>query len=137
MKQRVPVSQIMSTKLITLNTTNTLYDAEKLLKENNLRHLPVVDGKKLIGIISLSDLLKISYTDVTDSDEVETVVYETYTIPQIMAKTLVTTPPSANIKEVTELLSKHSFHSVPVVENGELKGIVTTTDLLNYFLDQY
>ncbi|WP_292010441.1 CBS domain-containing protein [Chryseobacterium sp.] len=137
MKQRVPVSQIMSTKLITLNTTNTLYDAEKLLKENNLRHLPVVDGKKLIGIISLSDLLKISYTDVTDSDEVESVVYETYTIPQIMAKTLVTIPPSANIKEVTELLSKHSFHSVPVVEDGELKGIVTTTDLLNYFLAQY
>lgn len=44
MKQRVPVSQIMTKELVTLNPTQTLYDAEKLFKTHNIRHIPVVEG---------------------------------------------------------------------------------------------
>ncbi|MCP1302157.1 CBS domain-containing protein [Chryseobacterium sp. S0630] len=46
-----------------------------------------------------------------------------------MTKALVIVDPETTIKEVVEILSEHSFHSVPVVENGDLKGIVTTTDI--------
>lgn len=137
MKQRVPVSQIMSKELITLTQKDSLYDAENLFKKHNIRHLPVVENKKLIGVVSYSDLLKISYVDVTDDDDIESVVYDTYTVSQLMAKSPVSIPPNSTIKEATELLSKHSFHSIPVVEDEELVGIVTTTDLLNYFIDQY
>ena len=138
MKQRVPVSQIMATDVVTLNQKNSLYDAERLFRTHNIRHLPVVDGKTLVGVLSFSDLLKISYADVTEGDEdLESVVYDTHTILQVMAKVPTTVSPDTTIKEVVEVLSKHSFHSLPVTENGQLKGIVTTTDLLKYFLEQY
>lgn len=52
MKQRVPISQIMTTELILLNLTDDLYKAEKLFKKHKIRHLPVVSGKKIVGILS-------------------------------------------------------------------------------------
>jgi CBS domain-containing protein len=53
-----------------------------------------------------------------------------------MAKNLISVPPTATIKEVAELLAKKEFHALPVVSNNELVGIVTTTDLINYLIDQ-
>ncbi|SEI00255.1 CBS domain-containing protein [Paenimyroides aquimaris] len=139
MKQRVPVSQIMTKNLETLTTNQSLYEAESLFKKHGIRHIPVVEGKKIVGVLSYSDLLKISYADVTDNeDTVESVVYDMFTIPQVMAKVPLTVTAETTVKEVVEILAKQSFHSLPVVENdNELVGIVTTTDLLNYFLEQY
>ncbi|MCY1661307.1 CBS domain-containing protein [Chryseobacterium sp. SL1] len=142
MKQRIPVSQIMTKDLITLNVSNTLYDAEKLLKNHKIRHIPVVEDKKLLGVLSYSDLLKISYADVEEAEDVETdgvsaVVYDIFSISQVMTKSPMIVEPNTTIKEVVEILSEQTFHSIPVVENGELKGIVTTTDILKYLLKQY
>jgi acetoin utilization protein AcuB len=139
MKQRVPVSQIMTKNLETLTTNQSLYEAENLFKKHGIRHIPVVEGKSIVGVLSYSDLLKISYADVTEGeDAVESVVYDMFTIPQVMAKVPLTVTADTTVKEVVEILAKQTFHSLPVVENGnELVGIVTTTDLLNYFLEQY
>ena len=138
MKQRVPISQIMSKKLVTLNPTQSLYDAERLFKKHKIRHIPVVENDRIIGIVNYSDLLRISFANMTnDEDEVTSVVYDMYTIPQIMAKTPLTVTSDTTVKEVAEILSKQSFHSVPVLENDKLVGIVTTTDLINYLLEQY
>ncbi|MFC2450295.1 MAG: CBS domain-containing protein [Flavobacteriaceae bacterium] len=138
MKHRVPVSQIMTKDVVKLTTKNTLFDAEKLFKEHNIRHLPVVSGNQLIGILSYSDLLRISFSELSDNEEkVDTTVYNAYTIEQVMAKNPVGVSPDQTVRDVTEILSKQSFHSLPVVENGELKGVITTTDLLKYFLEQY
>ncbi len=138
MKHRVPVSQIMTKDVVKLTTKNTLFDAEKLFKEHNIRHLPVVSGNQLIGILSYSDLLRISFSELSDNEEkVDTTVYNAYTIEQVKAKNPVGVSPDQTVRDVTEILSKQSFHSLPVVENGELKGVITTTDLLKYFLEQY
>ena len=138
MKHRVPVSQIMTKDVVKLTTKNTLFDAEKLFKEHNIRHLPVVSGNQLIGILSYSDLLRISFSELSDNEEkVDTTVYNAYTIEQVMAKNPVGVSPDQTVRDVTEILLKQSFHSLPVVENGELKGVITTTDLLKYFLEQY
>ena len=138
MKHRVPVSQIMTKDVVKLTTKNTLFDAEKLFKEHNIRHLPVVSGNQLIGILSYSDLLRISFSELSDNEEkVDTTVYNAYTIEQVMAINPVGVSPDQTVRDVTEILSKQSFHSLPVVENGELKGVITTTDLLKYFLEQY
>ena len=138
MKHRVPVSQIMTKDVVKLTTKNTLFDAEKLFKEHNIRHLPGVSGNQLIGNLSYSDLLRISFSELSDNEEkVDTTVYNAYTIEQVMAKNPVGVSPDQTVRDVTEILSKQSFHSLPVVENGELKGVITTTDLLKYFLEQY
>ena len=138
MKHRVPVSQIMTKEVVTLTTKNNLSDAENLFKEHGVRHLPVVNGNQLIGVLSYSDLLKISFSELSDDEKrIDTAVFDMYTIEQVMAKNPVSVSPDKTIREVTELLAEQSFHSVPVTENGELKGVVTTTDLLKYFLEQY
>ena len=138
MKQRVPVSQIMTKELVTLNTTQSLYDAEGLFKEYNIRHIPVVEGDRILGVLSYSDLLRISFADVTEGEEdVSSVVYDMYTIPQIMAKAPITVQASTNVKEVAEILATQSFHSIPVLDGEKLVGIVTTTDLIKYLLEQY
>lgn len=134
----VPVSDIMTKDLIVLNPAQSLYEAEALFKKHKIRHIPVVESKKLLGILSHSDLLRISFADLTDEEDyVESVVYDMYTIDQVMAKAPLTVNADATVKEVAEVLSQQSFHSLPVVENDELVGIVTTTDLINYMLKQF
>lgn len=138
MKQRVPVTQIMTKDLVTLNPTESLYDAERLFNKHSIRHIPVVEGQRVVGVISRSDLLRISFADLTENEEaVESFVYDAYTIPQVMTRVPVTVESDTTVKEVAEILSKQSFHSIPVVEEGKLVGIVTTTDLINYLLEQY
>lgn len=139
MKKRTPVSAIMSKNVITLSSSDDLLLAEKLFKKEKIRHIPVVSGTEIKGILSYTDLLRISFADAADEDEkdVDTVVYNMFTIDQVMAKTLVTVNSSSTIKEVAEILSKKEFHALPVVDNNELVGIVTTTDLINYLLEQF
>jgi len=139
MKRRELVSKIMSTNLITVNLTNNLVDAEKLFSENNIRHIPVVNGDDIIGILSLTDLLRVSFVDTYGSDEsdVDTAVYNMLSIEQVMVKNLVSVSSSQTIKEVAGVLAKNEFHALPIVDGNKLVGIVTTTDLLNYLLEQY
>tara|TARA_R110001632_G_scaffold114733_4_gene226155 strand:+ start:19187 stop:19606 length:420 start_codon:yes stop_codon:yes gene_type:complete len=139
MKKRMPVSAIMTKDLITVNYSDDLTTAESLFKKHSIRHIPVVNGTEIIGMLSYTDLLRISYADAVyeDETEVDSMVYNMFTIEQVMAKKLVKVSPQATIKEVAEILSDNGFHALPVVEENELVGIVTTTDLINYLLEQY
>ncbi|MDT7830852.1 CBS domain-containing protein [Flavobacteriaceae bacterium S356] len=139
MKKRTPVSAIMTKNLVTINHTDDLTNAESLFKEHSIRHIPVVSGQEIIGMLSYTDLLRVSYADTVDEGEndVETVVFNMFTVEQVMAKNLVKVSPETTIKEVAEILSKNEFHALPVVQNYELVGIVTTTDLMNFLLDQF
>ncbi|MFZ9004900.1 MAG: CBS domain-containing protein [Bacteroidetes bacterium] len=137
---RIPVSSIMTTQLVVLNTTDSLEKAEHLFKKHRIRHIPVIEGQqRIVGMLSLTDLLRISFADgaYEDEEDIETVVYEMFSLPQVMAKNVKTVAPDTTIKEVAELLAKEEFHALPVVEEGHLVGIVTTTDLIKYLLNQY
>ena len=136
MKVIEPISKIMSTNIIALNRDDDLETAERLFKRHKIRHIPVVEEQVIIGILSYTDLLRISFADAVDEDddEVDSMVYNMFSIEQVMAKHLVSVPSTASIKEVAEILSKKEFHALPVVDDGRLVGIVTTTDLINYLL---
>jgi len=60
-----------------------------------------------------------------------------FTVEQVMAKKLVTISPDTTIRETAEILSKQEFHALPVCVGELLVGIVTTTDLIKYLLNQY
>ena len=139
MKQRVPVSTIMSKNLIKLNLTDDLTKAEELFKKHHIRHIPVVNGNKILGMLSYTDMLRISYADAIDEDEtnVEVTVYNMFSLEQVMARDLVTVSPDTSIKEVAEILAQREFHALPVVEGDLLVGIVSTTDLIKYLIEQY
>ncbi|MBO0341615.1 MAG: CBS domain-containing protein [Bacteroidota bacterium] len=136
MKNGVPVSKIMTKNLVTLGLSDELVTAERLFKKHHIRHIPVVEGDKIKGMLSYTDLLRISFADAIDENEeyVDTIVYNMFTIPQVMVHDVVSVTSDTTIKEVAEILSKREFHALPVVDDGKLKGIVTTTDLIRYFL---
>lgn len=139
MKQNVSVSTIMTQNVIKLNITDDLTKAESLFKKNKIRHIPVVNGNKIIGMLSYTDLLRISFVDAIDDDEevIDATVYNMFTVEQVMAKNLITISPNATIKEAAEILSNKEFHALPICEGDLLVGIVTTTDLIKYLIDQY
>ena len=139
MKRFEPVSCIMTKELVTLTLEDDLYQAEKLFKENHIRHIPVVEDDHIIGILSQTDLERISFLDAYDEHEVEVdyTVYSMLTIEHLMVKDPHIISTNTPIEVVAEVLSTHEFHALPVVENDVLVGIVTTTDLLLYLLEQY
>ncbi len=139
MKKGTPISEIMTTEVITLSQEDSLDTAEMIFKTNNIRHIPVVKEDSIIGMLSYTDLLRISFADAVYDDEetIDTIVYNMFTIEQVMAKKLVSVSSTTTIKEVAEILSKKEFHAIPVIDNNILVGIVTTTDLINYLLEQF
>ena len=139
MKQKVPISTIMTQDVIKLNLEDNLTKAETLFKKHHIRHIPVVNGNKIIGMLSYTDLLRISFVDAVDDDEddVDATVYNMFTVEQVMAKNLVTISPETTIKEAAEILATREFHALPVCTGNLLVGIVTTTDLIRYLIDQY
>lgn len=138
MKQNVPVTTIMTHNVVKLNTTDDLTKAETLFKKHKIRHIPVVKGSKIIGMLSYTDLLRISFADAVDDEEdVDTTVYNMFSVEQVMAKNLTTIKTETTIKEAAEILAANEFHALPVVEGGFLVGIITTTDIIKYLLSQY
>ena len=138
MRDIAQISTIMSTDIIALHRDDDLETAEMLFKRHKIRHIPVVREDVVIGMLSYTDLLRISFADAVDETEteVDTLVSNRFTIDQVMAKNIVTVKSTATIKEVAEILATQEFHALPVVDNGMIVGIVTTTDLINYLLKQ-
>lgn len=139
MIRTTPVTQIMSKKVIALNTTDDLNRAEMLFKKYRIRHIPVVSKGSVIGMLSYTDLLRSSFSDTTDDDQnLESIVYNTFSIEQVMTKKVICISNTTTIKEAAEILAKKEFHALPVIdEDSVLVGIVTTTDLINYTIKQF
>lgn len=136
MKKNEPISSIMTQEVVTLSLEDSLYSAEKRMKTHHIRHMPVIDKGKLIGLISLSDLQRISFIDAYGKEGTEdTPIYNMFGIQDLMIKNPLTASPQNTILEVSKLLASKEFHSLPVVENDKLVGIITTTDLLHYFIE--
>ena len=139
MKQKVPVSTIMTQNIVKLNSTDDLTKAETLFKTNGIKHIPVVSNNKIIGMLSLNDLLRVCFTESDDDTDVNltSVVFNMFTIEQVMTKNVITIKPYTTIKEAAEILVQNDFHALPICDGDNLVGIVTSTDLIHYLLDQY
>lgn len=139
MKKNVPVSEIMTKNIVKLKLSDELSTAESLFKKNHIRHLPVVEHGHIVGMLSYTDLLRISFADAVDEDGegVETTVYDMFTIEQVMTKKVVSVSSKTTLEEVGNIFLTHEFHALPVVDNDSLVGIVTTTDMIRCFLQDH
>lgn len=139
MKRREPVSKIMTENVSTINLTDTLQEAVELIKKKKIRHIPVVSGKEVVGIISKTDINRLTFSSLFENQEgADEAILDMLTIPQIMTNKPRVIQAEQPIKEVAEIFSTEEFHALPVVnEEGDLVGIVTTTDIIRYMLEQY
>lgn len=133
----MPVSKIMTAEVLTVNATQSMHEVAELIKGKNIRHVPVVSGDKIIGMLSNTDLQKISFVNTVDGDNLTTAMYDNLTIEQVMTKNVTSVDQEDTILDVATILSKNEFHALPVTHNGKLAGIVTTTDLVKFLIDQY
>jgi len=69
MKKRVPVSQIMTKNVVTLSVKDDLNTAEQFFKEHHIRHIPVTSGEEVLGMLSYTDLMRISFADAINENE--------------------------------------------------------------------
>ena len=138
MKKREPISHIMTKSVVTVNQNDDLRKVVEKLKSNSIRHIPVVNGKVVVGIISRTDVNRLTFGALFDGQEgVDEAILDMLSISQVMTSKPRTLPSDTIIKDLAEVFAKEDFHALPVVDNGELKGIVTTTDVIKYFLEQY
>ncbi len=138
MKKHEPISKIMSTDLITVHHGDPISKVRQLASMHGVHHIPVVSGDQLVGIISWSDILRLSFGDTFETDQrtVDATLDHTFSIEQVMKKNPVSLQETATVRDAAEILARGEFHAVPVVNGGKLVGIVSTTDLIKYLLDQ-
>ncbi len=118
------ISTIMSTQLITLTPEDTLGKAREILLSKRVHHLPVVEGKKLVGMVTSWDMFKLGLSAAE---------YQSTKVHEVMTRKLATLEPDQHIGAAAEVLMEHLFHAIPIVnEAGDLVGIVTSYDILRY-----
>lgn len=137
MKKREQVSKIMTSNPITVNTTNKVSEVAKIFAEKNIHHIPVVSGSDLIGMISKSDIDRVSFVTNLQEDKINTTVYDNLNIEQVMTSQVDTVQTDDQIRDAASLLANGRYHAIPVMQGKKLEGIVTSTDVINYLLEQY
>lgn len=139
MKRNDPISHIMSRSVVTAHHGDPISKVRALVRQHGVHHIPVVNGDQLVGIISWSDILRVSFGDAFHTDEraVDATLDHTLSLEQVMQKNPVTLAETGTVREAAEILAGGSFHSLPIVSGGRLVGIVTTTDIIKYLLDQF
>lgn len=117
------LSSIMTTDIITVHPNDDLSHVRSIFKTNAIHHLPVVKYKTLVGIITTGDLW---YSELAPKDYAHTKV-ET-----MMTTKMATLEPQEKIGIAAELFLENRFHAVPIIENDELVGLVTSFDVMKY-----
>lgn len=129
------VREFMSTKLETLSPEDTLKDAVTLEALRKIRHIPVLEGDKLVGIVTDRDLKRAMPSLLSNLDRAEYErVMSTTSVGQIMTKSPQTITPETTLEEAARLVLEKRYGALPVVQNGKLVGIISQTDMLRAFL---
>jgi acetoin utilization protein AcuB len=130
------VGRRMRTSLITLPKDATLAQARELLHTHRIRHLPIVEGDRLLGILTDRDIRQASPSSAAGIGTDQTAAFLAQ-IPaiQAMIKDVRTVSPYTTIEEAARLMIEHKIGCLPVTEAGRLVGIITETDILGVFVD--
>ena len=131
------VKDSMKRDPVTVKKDDSFRYALKLIRKEGIKHLPVLEGKRLVGIITDRDLRQAAPSPAT-SLEVHELNYllERLKIEAIMTKKVITVSPESSLQEAAKLLIAHKLGCLPVVEREELVGIITESDFLRAYNEQ-
>jgi CBS-domain-containing membrane protein len=141
MKKREPISSIMSKNVHTVDINDKLDHVLEVIRKHGIRHVPVVEHQLLVGIISKTDINRLTFSSLfTGQEGSDEAVFEMLTISQVMSHKPRVVRADESIRDIAEILAVEEFHALPVVDSDDatkLVGIVTTTDVIKYMLLQY
>lgn len=128
------VKDIMQTKVITISPNDTAKTARELMDRHKIRHLPVVEGKRLVGVVTDRDV-RHTLASRLASAEIKGIIelLDNLKIEAIMTRDPYTVTPLTPVAEAAEMLVEKKIGCLPVISRGELIGIITDRDILLAF----
>ena len=130
------VAIFMTTSPITVAKYTSIYDARKIMEGYNIRRLPVLDGDRLVGIVSKNDMMGASPPNVPKHSIHElNYILSQMTVSEVMTKHPLTVTPDTPIEIAAKLMRKYKIASLPVLDKGKVVGIITKSDLFDAFIE--
>jgi acetoin utilization protein AcuB len=116
------VDEFMTRSVHTIGARSPLTEAHRIMNEHAIRHLPVLEGGRLMGVVSMRDLHLVETLKGVDPKEV--------TVDEAMAQEAYTVPPGTELIEVARTMAVHKYGSAVIARDGHVEGIFTTVDAL-------
>jgi acetoin utilization protein AcuB len=130
------VMDVMTRDPLTTSLTETIGQADELMNTNRIRQLPVVEGKRLIGIVTDRDIRSFLSGSLLESPEARERALSS-AVQEIMTTEPITVSPDDDLQEAVEIMIEEKIGGIPVVDEREgLVGIVTYVDILRCFLNR-
>ena len=131
MFRNITVQECMTHPAITVSPTMSVRLAQQLMHNYHIRHLPVVDGNQLVGILSSGDVRRASPSNATSLSVWEMrYLWDKIKIESVMSRYVVTAKPEMSMLEAVRVMHEHRFNCLPVVDaKGQLLGILTEVDV--------
>lgn len=132
-----PISSIMTRDIITLHPSDPLKRAEEIFKANSIHHIPVVQDDKLVGMLSKSDFLffKRGFHQDRTEEKWDLFRLKSHQVSEIMTTKLAKLEPTDRVNVAIEVFKENLFHALPIVEKGQIIGIITTYDIIRHLAD--
>lgn len=124
----------MSEKIVTISADDSLSTVEDIMTLGGVRHMPVVRGGTLVGVVSQRDLLRASLSNLNEfGNEQRRAFLQVVEIKRVMSAPPITIGPEAAPEEAALVMAEKKIGCLPVLEDEALVGMLTETDLLRYF----
>ena len=153
------VKDFMNKKVIHISPDETIFNAAKRLSKSKIAGAPVIEKNKIVGVISISDIvrfidIKLGRLPKIDTPGISTLVFAlikmeklrqdfkkemskitSFKVREVMTKNVITISPSMSLVEVAEMMEKHDVNRLPVVCRGKLVGIVARADVIKALIN--
>lgn len=130
------VADIMTANPVTVTPRNAIRTAINLMREGGFRRLPVVDRHKLVGVITDRDLRRAANSPYVVREKwYDNFILDHIEVGTCMTPNPITIGPDDSVADAARLMRDHKIGGLPVVQNGQLVGIVTETDLLDFLIE--
>jgi len=133
------VSEIMTKPVIQVQLDTPLREVLLIMKKEKFRHLPVVKGNQLVGIVSKTDINRLSFSGLmADQEEADDAILEMLHLSQVMNAEIRVVSDTDSLEDVANIFAREEFHALPVVDHEkqwQCVGIITTTDIIKMLLN--
>ncbi len=127
----------MAEKIVTISADDSLSTVEDIMTLGRVRHMPVVRGGTLVGVVSQRDLLRASLSNLTEfGSEQRRAFLQVVEINRVMSSPPIVVDPDATPEEPALVIAEKKIGCLPVLDGQVLVGMLTETDLLRYFAGQ-
>ena len=131
------VAEVMTPNPFFIESEAPLAEAERLMEEQNVRRLPVIEAGRLVGIVSKGDLREALMAELSTRHPFEPLAGENWlAVAEAMSSPVVTVTPHTPVVEAAQRMLEHKIGALPVLDAGSLVGILTDTDLIRLLIGE-